>query len=191
MASITDFPVDALTWGAASDKGVFSLMQASHPKGYLSFQLHPATLAFDVMDSNSHYAPKMKLRVTGDVVDWLRALDAKAVVSLAQHLKDHPYKPCVQEGSYGCQLEVKPMATTTVWIYDAEGRKTRGSLADLKRGVTVSVKASGFGIVLHRNNGGGSKICINAQKIWVLPDDDAESDDEECAFVSKKRRRAA
>ncbi len=78
-----------------------------------------------------------------------------------------------------------------VWIYDAEGRKTRGSLADLKRGVTVSVKASGFGIVLHRNNGGGSKICINAQKIWVLPDDADESDDEECAFVSTKRRRAA
>ena len=83
------------------------------------------------------------------------------------------------------------MNGTAVWIYDAEGRKTRGSLADLKRGVTVSVKASGFGIVLHRNNGGGSKICINAQKIWVLPDDADESDDEECAFVSKKRRRAA
>ena len=35
------------------------------------------------------------------------------------------------------------------------------------------------------------KTCINAQKIWVLPDDGDESDDEECAFVSKKRRRAA
>ena len=193
MASIADFPVDAMTWGDASDKGVFSLMQAKHSKGYIALQLPPATLAFNVMDPKSHYAPKMKLRVTGDVVDWLRALDAKAAASLEEqeHLKDHPYKPCVQEGSYGCQLEVKPMNGTAVWIYDAEGRKTRGSLADLKRGVTVSVKASGFGIVLHRNNGGGSKICINAQKIWVLPDDADESDDEECAFVSKKRRRAA
>ena len=191
MASITDFPIDAMTWGAASDKGVFKLMSASHPKGYIALQLPPATLAFDVMDSKSHYAPRMKLRVTGDVMDWLRALDAKAVVSLAEHLKGHPYKPCLQEGSYGCQLEVKPMNGTAVWIYDAEGRKTRGSLADLKRGVTVSVKASGFGIALHRNNGGGSKICINAQKIWVLPDDADESDDEECAFVSKKRRRVA
>ena len=193
MVSIADFPVDAMTWDAASDKGVFKLMQAKHSKGYIALHLPPATLAFNVEDPKSHYAPKMKLRVTGDVVDWLRALDAKAAASLEEqeHLKDHPYKPCVQEGSYGCQLEVKPMATTTVWIYDAEGRKTRGSLADLKRVVTVSVKASGFGIVLHRNNGGGSKICINAQKIWVLPDDADESDDEECAFVSKKRRRAA
>ena len=137
-------------------------MQAKHSKGYIALQLPPATLAFDVEDPKSHYAPRMKLRVSGDVVDWLRALDAKAAASLEEqeHLKDHPYKPCVQEGSYGCQLEVKPMNGTAVWLYDAEGRKTRGSLADLKRGVTVSVKASGFGIVLHRNNGGGSKICI-------------------------------
>ena len=194
MASIADFLIDAMTWSAVVDKGVFSLMQAKHSKGYIALQLPPATLAFDVEDPKSRYAPRMKLRVSGDVVDWLRALDAKAVVSLAQleeHLKGHPYKPCVQEGSYGCQLEVKPMNGTAVWVYDAEDRKTRGSLADRKRGVTVSVKASGFGIVLHRNNGGGSKICINAQKIWVLPDDADESDDEECAFVSKKRRRAA
>jgi hypothetical protein len=193
MASIADFPAKDMTWDAAVDKGLFKLMQAKHPNGYIALQLSPATLAFDVEDSKSHYAPRMKLRVTGGVVDWLRALDAKAVASLEEqeHLKDHPYKPCLQEGSYGYQLEVKPMNGTVVWIYDAEGRKTRGSLADLKRGVTVSVKASGFGIVLHRNNGGGSKICINAQKIWVLPDDADESDDEECAFVSKKRRRAA
>ena len=191
MVSIADFPVDAMTWDAAIDKGVFKLMQAKHSKGYIALHLPPATLAFNVEDPKSHYAPRMKLRVSGDVVDWLCALDAKAAASLEEHLKDHPYKPCVQEGSYGCQLEVKPMNGTAVWIYDAEGRKTRGSLADLKRGVTVSVKASGFGIVLHRNNGGGSKICINAQKIWVLPDDADESDDEECAFVSKKRRRAA
>ena len=137
MASIADFPVDAMTWGDPSDKGVFSLMQAKHSKGYIALHLPPATLAFDVEDPKSHYAPRMKLRVSGDVVAWLRELDARAVVSLAQHLKDHPYKPCVQEGSYGCQLEVKPMNGTAVWIYDAEGRKTRGSLADLKRGVTV------------------------------------------------------
>ena len=193
MASIADFPVDAMTWDAASDKGVFKLMQAKHSNGYIALHLPPATLAFNVEDPKSHYAPKMKLRVTGDVVDWLRALDAKAAASLEEqeHLQDHPYKPCLQEGSYGCQVEVKPMNGTAVWLYDAQGTKTRGSLADLKRGVTVSVKASGFGIVLHRNNGGGSKICINAQKIWVLPDDADESDDEECAFVSKKRRRAA
>ena len=52
-----------------------------------------------------------------------------------------------------------------------QGRKKRGTLADLKRGSTVSVKATGIGIVLHKNNGGGSEICINAQKVWVLPED--------------------
>ena len=101
MASIADFPIDSLTWGAASDKGVFSLMQAKHSKGYIALHLPPATLAFNVEDPKSHYAPRMKLRVTGDLVDWLRALDAKAAASLEEHLKDHPYKPCVQEGSYG------------------------------------------------------------------------------------------
>ena len=65
MASIADFPVDAMTWDAASDKGVFKLMQASHPKGYIALQLPPATLAFDVEDPKS---PRMKLRVTGDVI---------------------------------------------------------------------------------------------------------------------------
>ena len=35
-----------------------------------------------------------------------------------------------------------------------------------------------FGIVMHRNNGGGSKICFNAMRAWVLPDDGDESDDE-------------
>ena len=42
------------------------------------------------------------------------------------------------------------------------------------------MKASGFGIVMHRNNGGGSKICFNAMRAWVLPDDGDESDDEGC-----------
>ena len=46
MASIADFPVDAMTWDAASDKGVFKLMQASHPKGYIALQLPPATGGF-------------------------------------------------------------------------------------------------------------------------------------------------
>ena len=68
MASIADFPAKDMTWDAASDKGVFKLMQASHPKGYIALQLPPATLAFDVEDPKSHYdAPRMKLRVTGDV----------------------------------------------------------------------------------------------------------------------------
>ena len=74
MASIADFPAKDMTWDSAVDKGVFSLMQASHPKGYIALQLPPATLAFDVEDSKSHYAPRMKLRVSGDLVDWLRAL---------------------------------------------------------------------------------------------------------------------
>ena len=56
-------------------------MQAKHPKGFLALQLAPATLAFDVEDPGSHYAPRMELRVTGDVVGWLRALDAKAAAS--------------------------------------------------------------------------------------------------------------
>ena len=123
MASIADFLIDAMTWSAVVDKGVFSLMQAKHSKGYIALQLPPATLAFDVEDPKSRYAPRMKLRVSGDLVDWLHSLDAKAVVSLAQHLKDHPYKPCLQEGSYGCQLEVKPMDSAKVWIYDADGNK--------------------------------------------------------------------
>ena len=191
MASITDFPTADLTWSDVSDKGTFKLMRAQHPAGFLAFQLPPATLAFDVEDPNSRFPPKMKLRVAGGLVDWLRELDAKAKGRLEDHLKDHPYKACLREGSCGCQLEVKPMDTAKVWIYHADGEKTRGSLADLRRGATVSVKASGFGIVLHRNNGGGSKICINAQKFWVLPDDGGESeDDEECAFVPKKQRVA-
>ena len=57
----------------------------------------------------------------------------------------------------------------------------------------MSVKATGFGIVLHKNNGGGSKICINAPKVWVLPEDTGDSEDEEeCLFApaSKKQRTA-
>ena len=65
MVSIADFPVDAMTWGDPSDRGVFKLMQGSHPKGYIALQLPPATLAFDVEDPKS---PRMKLRVTGDVI---------------------------------------------------------------------------------------------------------------------------
>ena len=55
----------------------------------------------------------------------------------------------------------------------------------------MSVKATGFGIVLHKNNGGGSKICINAQKVRVLREDTGDSEDEEeCLFApaSKKAR---
>ena len=97
MVSIADFPVDAMTWDAAIDKGVFKLMQAKHSTGYIALHLPPATLAFNVEDPKSHYAPRMKLRVSGDVVAWLRELDARAVVSLEEqvHLTDHPYKPCV------------------------------------------------------------------------------------------------
>ena len=72
MVSIADFPVDAMTWGDPSVKGVFKFMQGSHPKGYLSFQMPPAsfqmppaTLDFDVEVPKS---PRMKLRVTGDVI---------------------------------------------------------------------------------------------------------------------------
>ena len=122
----------------------------------------PASLAFDVEDDNSHCAPKIKLRVTGGLVDCLRALDAKATASLEKHMQDHLYKACLQEGLW------LPARGEAYGIYDAEGKKTRGSLADLKRGVTVTVKASGFGIVLHRNNGGSSKVCVNAQKVLEL-----------------------
>ena len=78
-------------------------------------------------------------------------------------------------------------------MINAQGRKKRRTLADLKRGATatVSVEATGFGIVLHKNKGGGSKICINAQKVWVLPEDTGDSEDEEeCLFApaSKKQR---
>jgi hypothetical protein len=63
MVSIADFPVDAMAWDAA-----MQALAASHPKGYIAPQLPPATLAFDVEDPKSHYdAPRMKLRVTGDV----------------------------------------------------------------------------------------------------------------------------
>ena len=64
MASIADFPVDAMAWDAA-----MQALAASHPKGYIAPQLPPATLAFDIEDPKSHYdAPRMKLRVTGDVI---------------------------------------------------------------------------------------------------------------------------
>ena len=41
MASIADFPAKDMTWSDASDKGVFSLMQAKHPEGYIALQLPP------------------------------------------------------------------------------------------------------------------------------------------------------
>ena len=93
MASITDFPTADLTWGDVIDKGTFQLKRVQHPKGFLALQLPPATLTFDVEDPNSRFPPKMKLRVTGGLVDWLRELDAKATGSLKEHLKDHPTRP--------------------------------------------------------------------------------------------------
>ena len=45
--------------------------------------------------------------------------------------------------------------------------------------------------MLHRDGSGGSEIRINALHISVLPDDGGESDDDEHASLSKKRRGAA
>ena len=141
------------------------------------------------MDPTSAFAPKMKLRVNGDLVDWLTQLDLKATESLKDHVSEHPYSPCLKQTAYGSQIEVKPLEGTKVWVYDEGRHKRRGTLADLKKGATVSIKASGFGIVLHKNNGGGSKISINARKVWVLPQEqDEEDSDEECAFVPQRRR---
>ena len=44
MACITDFPAKDMTWSDAIDKGVFSLMQAKHPKGYIALQLPPGDI---------------------------------------------------------------------------------------------------------------------------------------------------
>ena len=78
MASITDFPTADLTWSDVIDKGTFRLKRAQHPEGFFALQLPPATLTFDVEDPNSRFPPKLKLRVNGGLVDWLRELDAKA-----------------------------------------------------------------------------------------------------------------
>ena len=188
------FPIADLQYGEATNAGLYTVCKAIHPKGYMAVQLPPCTLAFDAVDPDSRFAPKLKLKVgNSELIAWLRAMDDKAKAALADELEKYPFKPTVNEGSYGCQIEVKPLGSIKVFVINAEGRSKRGTLADLKRGATVSVKATGFGIVLHKNNGGGSKICINAQKVWVLPEDTGDSEDEEecvLAPASKKQRTA-
>ena len=188
------FPIADLQYGEATNAGLYTVCKAIHPNGYMAVQLPPCTLAFDAVDPNSRFAPKLKLKIgNSEQIAWLRAMDDKAKEALADKLEKYPFKATVNEGSYGCQIEVKPLGSIKVFVINAEGRKKRGTLADLKRGATVSVKATGFGIVLHKNNGGGSKICINAQKVWVLPEDTGDSEDEEeCLFApaSKKQRTA-
>ena len=65
--------------------------------------------------------------------------DDKAKEALADKLEKYPFKATVNEGSYGCQIEVKPLGSIKVFVINAvvinaEGRKKRGTLADLKRG---------------------------------------------------------
>ena len=194
MANIQSFPIADLEYGEAANTGLYTVRKAAHPKGFMAVQFPPGTLAFDAVDPNTRFAPKLKLKISNsELIAWLRAMDDKAKTALTDELEKYPFKPTVNEGSYGCQIEVKPLGSIKVFVINAEGRSKRGTLADLKRGATVSVKATGFGIVLHKNNGGGSKICINAQKVWVLPEDTGDSEDEEkCLFApaSKKQRTA-
>ena len=66
MANISTFPTKDLQYGKPTSTGIFTLMKAIHPKGFVSLQLPPATLAFDVEDTGSRFAPKLKLKVTND-----------------------------------------------------------------------------------------------------------------------------
>ena len=78
MATITDFPIDNLTWTEPDNKGMHQIMKAQHENGFLSLQLPPATPCFDVVDPTSAFKPKLKLRVTGGLADWLTQLDLRA-----------------------------------------------------------------------------------------------------------------
>ena len=128
MATITDFPVGGLTWSAPKSKGVCKILEAQHTKGFLCLQFPPAKLCFDVVDPTSAFKPKLKLRVTGDLADWLAQLDQKATESLEDHLSECPYSPCLNETAYGMQVKLKPMDNTEVWIYAEERHKKRGGL---------------------------------------------------------------
>ena len=136
MATITNSPTENFTWTEPENKGTYKIMKAKHSDGFLSLQLPPSKLCFDVIDPTSAYAPKMKLRVTGDLVDWLTQLDQQATASIEDHVSVCPYSPCLKQTAYGPQIEVKPMDGTNVWVYDEGRHKRRGTLADLKRVAT-------------------------------------------------------
>ena len=185
----TDIDASAIAWGPIVDKGVCLLR---FPKSDVACQLPPSTLVFDV-DPKSKFATKLKARVHDiGLLAWLRALDANARKALKDQLERYPYKPCLQTSSWGSQVEVKVLDDPSIMVVDEDGMH-KGSFQDLQRGARVSVKASGFAIALYNNNGGGSKVCINTKKIWVLPDKEQcdaeeEDEDEECAFAPPRKR---
>ena len=56
-----------------------TVCKAIHPNGYMAVQLPPCTLAFDAVDPNSRFAPKLKLKISNsEQIAWLRAMDDKA-----------------------------------------------------------------------------------------------------------------
>ena len=112
MATTTNFPVENLTWSEPANKGTYKIMKAQHSDGFLSLQLPLSELCFDVVDPTSAFAPKMKLRVTGGLLDWLTQLDQKATECLKDHVSEHPYSPCLKQTAYGSQIEVKPLDGT-------------------------------------------------------------------------------
>ena len=75
----------------------------------MAIQLPPCTLAFDAVDPNSRFAPKLKLKIgNSELIAWLRAMDNNAKAAFTIDLAKYPFKPTANEGSYCCQIEVKP-----------------------------------------------------------------------------------
>ena len=160
MANMQKFPIADLQYGEATNAGLYTVCKAIHPNGYMAVQLPPCTLAFDAVDPNSRFAPKLKLKISNsEQIAWLRAMDKKAKAAVADKLEKYPFKATVNEGSYGCQIEVKPLGSIKVFVINAEGRKKRGTLADLKRGATVSVKATGFGSCCTRTTAAAARYA--------------------------------
>ena len=96
------FPIADLQYGEATNAGLYTVCKAIHPNGYMAVQLPPCTLAFDAVDPNSRFAPKLKLKVgNSEQIAWLRAMDDKAKAALADELEKYPFKATVNEGLIG------------------------------------------------------------------------------------------
>ena len=65
------FPIADLQYGEATNAGLYTVCKAIHPSGYMAVQLPPCTLAFDAVDPNSRFAPKLKLKVgNSEQIAW-------------------------------------------------------------------------------------------------------------------------
>ena len=86
--------------------------------GYMAVQLPPCTLAFDAVDPNSRFAPKLKLKVgNSELIAWLRAMDDKAKDALADNWAEQLVEPRqVVRGNVGRrEVMVAAVAPLDAW----------------------------------------------------------------------------